>query len=160
MKILKDERGSVLEFVLTIPIVLAIILIGITLIMLSYSKIASNISAREAARTYAVMAYEADEATRVDQAKTVAVESFQGILPLKNVYINKDNVELGSPMPGYVSGTVTAYVPLMAPGMGKILNKDSTLFDNSGTVQSEGRDVRVLTVKGYAVFKEEININN
>lgn len=159
MRIIKDEKGSVLEFLLTIPLLLAIILIGIMLIMLSYSKIAVNISAREAARTYAVMAHETDEASRAEQAKIIAVDSFQDILPLKNVYINKDSVQFDTPMPGYVSSTVTAYVPLVAPGMGKIINKNSSLFDNSGTVESEGREVRVLQVKGHAVFKEEIDIN-
>lgn len=162
-RLFKDEKGSVLEFVITVPLLLALILIGIMFIMLSYSKIAVNIAARDSAREYAVTAHEITDPTlREENAKDMAVNVFQDILPLKYSYINKDDVVI-STFDDYVTVTVTAYVPAIAPGMGKIIDKNSPGMTTTAINVTEGEEVRtinVVPIKASAVFKEEIDINS
>lgn len=157
MRIIKDENGSILEFLLTIPILLAIILLGITFIMASYSKIAINITAREVARNYAITAHEYTESERTDKAKEVGVKEFNAILPMKNAQIEEDDIIVSrdTPVAGYVMSEVTARVPMIAPGMSKVLG----FVINTDKITVDGGEIDAIKIKGSAVFKEEINLN-
>ncbi len=152
-KLLKNEEGTVLEFCLTIPIFLALLLVGLSLIIVGYSKIAVNIATREVARNYAVSAHEYTEQERIDKAKELGCKTFQEVSVVKAARLEKENIVITNdyPIQGYVTAELTAYVPYVAPGMEKIFK---------GYQVPEGGISNEFPIRGSAVFKEEININN
>lgn len=172
----KGQRGqSALEFAIMLPLLMVPVLMLTTFGMITYAKLATTLAAREGARTYAILANNAeDKATAVERAKQAAGANFTGIIPSSSKYFNSNNdvvvedVSLsGSQVIPDASGeycrvTVKARVPITTPWFRRVLGSKTTMhFEGSEEeawneplgVQQDGE--YVFPIQDFAVFKKE-----
>lgn len=184
MQLLRDKRGQgVFEFVIILPMFLFIIVLCLTFGKLVYAKMTTEIAAREAARTYAVLSNQEYGENEVSlRAKAAATSNLLGLLPVNDRYYSPDRnvkletVKLGQgssgsiPIPDstgdYCQAEVEVLVPIEAPYFRKILGTKSRLEEDGHQVSSDWDDPYgelhgdeyVVKIKGDAVFKKEPRI--
>jgi Flp pilus assembly protein TadG len=168
--LINDQRGSeVLEFALVFPVIIGVIILGITFAQLAYSKAAVELAAREAARTYAVnINNNVSENEVIALARESVKGNFQGIIPLADRYFNPETdviITSGSLAGGtvipdstgeYCQSTVSVKVPIQTPWIRRLIGtgmpNDPTWDDPLG--KAEGTEY-VFPIEGTAVFKKE-----
>lgn len=160
---LRNNKGGVFEFVLILPIVTFLILMLLIYGKIVYVKMAAEMAAREAARTYAVYHAEADA---VSKTKSVALEEFRNALPVNTssvqVTIQEGYIRTGSGGNTYFQeGTprdycrveVTVDVPIEAPYFHYLLGSNKVVGTKKGNSY-------VKEVRADAVFyKEAVGFN-
>jgi len=172
----REEGQEALEFAIILPVLLFIIVLMLTFGKVVYARMAAELAAREAARTYAVFSNQAlDPSAVVAMAREAAASNISGILPAKKEYFDAESdvtlqdVSLASgiavpdPSGEYCQAEVKVRVPIEAPWFRRLLGKSAYKEGADGWEEPFGRPKDgeyVVEVKGDAVFKKEPKIED
>jgi Flp pilus assembly protein TadG len=146
-----------LVFVFILPIFLGLVVLCLTFGEIIYARMAAELAAREAARTYAVNVNQNVSADPAELAREAAASNMKGVLPVNSAYFDpgKDVQIDGSYDVGgdsnYCRAVVTVRVPIAAPFAERLLGGSMVIGSPQGGVYMEA-------VTGSAVFKNEPNI--
>lgn len=173
-KLLRREEGQeALEFAIILPVLLFIVVLMLTFGKVVYARMAAELAAREAARTYAVLSnQELAPSAVAAMAREAAASNISGILPVEKEYFDAESdvslqdVSLASgaavpdPSGEYCQAEVKVRVPIEAPWFRRLLGK-SYKEGAEGWEEPFGKPKEgeyVVEVKGDAVFKKEPKI--